>query len=56
MPVHVEKRKGRYRLVEGDGSIAMAGLSAKDGGGHASRQKAERQASVINAALRRKGK
>jgi len=59
MPVHVERRGGKYRIVEPNGRIARArtesGLPGKpvDGGGHRSRARAEAQAEHINRARRR---
>lgn len=58
MPVVVRKRRGKFRVVEaGSGRIAKSskGKSA-DGGGHTSRDKANRQARAINAAWSRKKK
>lgn len=52
MPVHVERRNGRYRLIEPNGDVAATPQGhARDGGGHASRDKAERQARAINSNL-----
>ena len=51
MPVHVEKRGGKFRLIEPSGRIAKTGTKAKDGGGHASKAKAGRQASAVNSGL-----
>ena len=53
MPVHVEKRKGRWRVVEPSGRIAKTSKGkARDGGGHASKAKATRQVRAINSSLR----
>ena len=50
MPVKVEKRDDKYRVVETDGSIAKnKGGTAADGGGHDTREEAQRQANAINA-------
>jgi hypothetical protein len=57
MPVIVRKRRGRYRVVEkSSGRLARSSSKSKpsDGGGHASKAKAERQARAINAAWSRK--
>ncbi len=51
MPVHVEKRGGKFRLIEPSGRIAKTGKSAKDGGGHASKAAASRQARAVNSGL-----
>lgn len=49
MPVHVERRGGKYRLVEPSGKIAATeNGNPRDGGGHANKDKAERQARAIN--------
>ncbi len=56
MSVTVRKRGQRYRVVAADsGRLARSkhGRPA-DGGGHASRAKARRQAQAINAALAEK--
>ncbi len=50
MPLHVEKQKGKFRLVERDGNIAKTNSgTAVDGGGHESRAKAEAQIRAIEA-------
>ena len=56
MPVKVRKRRGKYRVVEaGSGRIAKSSKgNAADGGGHATKEKASRQARAINAAYSRK--
>lgn len=56
MPVIVLKRRGRYRVVEADTRrIAKTkNNKARDGGGHRSKKKAERQARAINAATSRR--
>lgn len=56
MPVIVLKRRGRYRVVEADTRrIAKTkNNKARDGGGHRSKKKAERQARAINAAISRR--
>ena len=57
MPVKVRKRNGKYRIVEPNDRIAKTSKgNARDGGGHRSRAKAERQMRAINAALSRKKK
>ena len=49
MPVKVARRGDKFRVVEADGTIAMGAKgAARDGGGHRSRAKAERQARAIN--------
>jgi hypothetical protein len=55
MPVKIRKRNGKYRIVEPNNRIAKTGTGKpRDGGGHKSRAKAERQMRAINASLRRK--
>ncbi len=51
MPVKVEKRSGKYRVVEASsGRIAKnASGTAADGGGTTNRERAARQARAINA-------
>jgi len=50
MPVKAVKKGEVYRVVEPDGSIAKTSDGkAVDGGGHRSKDKAERQARAINA-------
>jgi len=51
MPVTVRKRKGKYRVVEKDsGRISKSKFGRpRDGGGHADKAKASRQAAYINA-------
>ena len=50
MPVHVEKRGKRYRVVEPGGKIAKTSKgNPRDGGGHASKAKANAQARAINS-------
>lgn len=60
MPVTVAKRGGKWRVVEKVGAetkIAKnAAGTAADGGGHESREKAERQARAINRSLSKRGK
>lgn len=52
MPVHVERRGGKFRLIEPNGDIAATPLGHyRDGGGHVSRDKADRQARAINDSL-----
>ena len=54
MPTHVERRNGRYRIVEPSGRIAKGSKGhARDGGGHASKAKAQRQNRAINSGRRR---
>lgn len=50
MPVKVEKRDGKYRVVEvSSGRIARGARGGSaDGGGHAAKSKAEAQAAAIN--------
>lgn len=58
MPVVARKRGKKYRVVEkSSGAVAKnKGGTAADGGGHRSKAKAQKQASAINAGLKRKGK
>lgn len=50
MPVHVEKRGSRYRVVEPSGKIAKTSKgNARDGGGHATKAKAGAQVRAINS-------
>lgn len=57
MPVTVKKIGGRYRIVDGGGTITKnrAGTSV-DGGGKRSKSQAARQARAINASLSRAGR
>ena len=49
MPVSVKRLRGKYRLVESSGRIAKTHKGhARDGGGHATKQKAMRQQRAIN--------
>jgi hypothetical protein len=50
MPTHVERRDGKFRVVDPDGKVTdnNSGTSV-DGGGHATRQEAEAQSRAINA-------
>lgn len=54
MPVHVERRAGRYRIIEPTGGVAQTpkGIS-RDGGGHETRSRAEAQARAINEGIRK---
>jgi len=55
MPVHVVKRAGKFRVVGAGGRIEKTAKGkARDGGGHASKEKARRQARAINAGGRRR--
>ena len=57
MPVHVGRKKGKYRILEHDGSIATTDRgNARDGGGHGTYEQALRQARAINMHLRDSGK
>lgn len=57
MPVHVERRGGKYRLIEPDGTLAMTPQGhARDGGGHDSEGMAGRQARAINSSLKKAAK
>lgn len=49
MPTRVERRDGKFRVVDPDGSVTenKAGTSV-DGGGHATREEAEAQSRAIN--------
>lgn len=50
MPVHVEKRGGKYRIIEPSGRIAKTSKgNSRDGGGHSSKAAAEKQARAINS-------
>lgn len=50
MPVHIEKRGEKFRLVDPNGRIAKnAAGTALDGGGHKSRTAAGAQARAVNA-------
>lgn len=50
MPAKVAKRGKRYRVVEPNGQIVRnKSGSPVDGGGHTSRNAAQRQANAINA-------
>lgn len=50
MPVKAAKKGKAYRVVEADtGKIAKKGKKAVDGGGHATKAAAQRQAQAINA-------
>lgn len=52
MPVRVVKRQGKFRLVEGDDTIAMTpNKKPRDGGGHESAEEAQAQARAINAGI-----
>jgi hypothetical protein len=56
MPVHTGKRNGKWRILEGDGSISTTSSGKpKDGGGHRSKTKADRQARAINEGVKEKG-
>lgn len=49
MPVHVEKRGSKYRVVEPSGRIARTPSGKpRDGGGHPSKAKATRQVQAMN--------
>jgi hypothetical protein len=60
MPVTVAKIGDKYRVVEktakGTRVTKTAAGSAADGGGHRTREAAERQARAINRSLKRAGK
>jgi hypothetical protein len=57
MPVHVVKRGDKYRIVEKSGRIATnAAGTAIDGGGHNSKEAAQRQATAVNISLKKKKK
>lgn len=50
MPVRVEKRGGKFRVVEPSGKIATTSSGkARDGGGHTSKAKAVAQVRAMNA-------
>lgn len=49
MPVHCELRNKKWRIIEPDGKIATTKLGkARDGGGHPSKVKCEKQMRAIN--------
>jgi len=49
MPAKVQKRKGKYRVVEPGGKLVRNNAGTPvDGGGHASKEKARQQASAVN--------
>lgn len=49
MPVKVVKRGGKFRVIERSSRIAKGSKGhARDGGGHVSRETAQRQARAIN--------
>ena len=53
MPLAIVKRGKRYRLVERGGNLAKNSKGTPiDGGGHNSRQKAEKQRNAINLSKR----
>jgi len=53
MPVSIQKKGGKYRLVEPGGKLAKTDNGeARDGGGHESRVKARMQARAINQSLK----
>ncbi len=55
MPVTTRKRGGKFRVVEPSGRIAKTKTGkAVDGGGHASKAKAGRQARAINDGSKKK--
>ena len=57
MPVHVVKRGDKYRIVEKSGKIAINSAgTAIDGGGHNSKEAAQRQATAVNISLKKKKK
>lgn len=56
MPVTTVKRGKKFRIIE-NGKIAKnKSGTALDGGGHATRPAAVRQARAVNASLAKKGK
>jgi hypothetical protein len=56
MPVHVEKRGDKYRIVDPDGKIVKRNGSAVDGGGKKSKEEVKKQAAAINISLHKRGK
>jgi len=49
MPAKVQLRNGKYRVVEPGGKLVKNSSGAPvDGGGHASKERAQSQASAIN--------
>ena len=57
MPVKVEKRDGKFRIVDSDADRIETNKAGSpvDGGGHETEEAADRQARAINADLRRRG-
>lgn len=50
MPAKVVKRGNKFRVVEPNGKLVKrSNGKAVDGGGHSSREKAQRQAAAVNA-------
>ena len=58
MPVTVEERGGKQRIVEGKGGPIAKNSAGNpvDGGGHPNKVAAESQAKAINASLKKQGK
>lgn len=57
MPVHVEKKGNKFRVVEPSGKIAKNSAgTAIDGGGHSSKVAAQKQATAVNISLHKKKK
>lgn len=57
MPVRVVKQGPKFRIVEPGGKIAKnKGGNSLDGGGHATRNKAIKQAQAVNISLSKRGK
>lgn len=49
MPAHVKKVGKKYRVVDPDGKVVKNNAgTAVDGGGHATKARASKQASAIN--------
>jgi hypothetical protein len=50
MPAKVQKRKGKYRVVEPGGKLVKNNSGTPvDGGGHSSKEAAQRQAAAVNS-------
>jgi hypothetical protein len=52
MPVHCERRGGKWRIVDPSGKVTKNKKgTAVDGGGHASKDACNKQAQAINTSL-----
>lgn len=52
MPATVRERDGKWRVVEPSGRLVKKNGTPVDGGGHATKEKARRQARAVNAGSR----